>query len=178
MKAIRTSIYPHWRQRKAPVTTYVTEKSITVSPGEYSLKLLGAAAECLVVVDVFDVPDGAEMTKVMLEGIKRLKARAETEQHMNTFFGYVTDLFERFPPGAVMPQSRPSPLSPTDVRSVLHRICRHPNYRDQRLLAIAENGEVFVARDGVVARFTRELPAGSVEEAREAIDLAIRSASS
>lgn len=133
------------------MTQVIREVDLQEPIGSALAALGGPIPGALVVTETFDLPGDVDLLQATLEATKRLAARAIREANMAMLYHWDGHHLAHVNRGGVLAGSLAAPhLTEADVRMVLEQLGHHPNYREQTIIAIAENGTSLSMKDGLV----------------------------
>lgn len=121
------------------ITTVVRESDLvdTVDSARVGMETFNDGI--FVFTDVFEIDDRMTVEGATAEAMSRFEE--EMEKNAAMLFYWNAGHLPHVAPGGTLSGSEPAPLSATTIRSVFAQLIHHPNYRDQTLIAYAEDGE-------------------------------------
>lgn len=150
MKVIRGTIYP--TTDAAGAMTQVIREPDLLGTLDEALRSLGDPVPgALIVTDVFEAAPAAGIEVVTIMAERRRQMTLQRELNMALLYHWDGDYLRHVSERGMLSGSIPAPhLREQDVRSVLQQLARHPNYRHQRVVAIARDWTMLEMHDGVV----------------------------
>lgn len=144
-RALRTIFFGD--PSRPPLLTVAMERDFEASLEVSMHDLRESTTDSLLLMDVFEVPDGELETAI---GPLAIPSQEQQERHKNMAVLYYYDVQSLgvcAADGMVM-QTIPSPLSKDEIVEVLKQVCRNPAYKAQTLHAICEDGSHVKVRKG------------------------------
>lgn len=99
---------------------------------------------------ITDLPDGSIVEAIMAlaEPTEENMERAVTERNMALGFYYLANMLVNVVPGGLLLGTAPHPYDEPDLRWVMERLSKHPDYRDQQIEAPTQDGTIIRWKEG------------------------------
>jgi len=104
-----------------------------------------------VATEIFDIPEGTSIESATFEAQRRLGERLDRECNQALAFYWYARAFLRCADGGMVSATAPAPLDVNELAEVAAALARHPAYRRQTLVQIAEDGRVVRLVEGKVS---------------------------
>jgi hypothetical protein len=156
MRVLRATMYPP-PSVGLPLTTVMRACDLNCPLAE---AVAGAIAPldppAFVATEIFDVPEDTSIESATFEAKRRLDERLDRECNQALAFYWYARALTRCADNGLVSATAPAPLDANELAEVAAALAKHPAYRRQTLVQIAEDGRVVRLTEGKVA----------VEEAR------------
>lgn len=105
----------------------------------------------LTIDEIIEVDHDVEEVEMGLLVVNRLKERQKSELNMAILYFWTAMQLERLTPQGVLATTKVAPLTASEIITVLEQLQHHPNWKQQTIRVIAQDGKVVrLASDGSV----------------------------
>jgi hypothetical protein len=161
MRVLRISL---WGPDLEPLSMVVREHDMTLPLEEVVRQQVESPdAPGYVSHEILEVEE-EDIAAVTLGIVRRHAEQQERERNAAMLYWWDAAQLPRLTEGGVLTATKPAPLSVDEIRDALEQLARHPHYRGQLVVSIAEDGRVVTMRDGaatVSSLFGGEHPGGT-----------------
>ena len=154
MRILRSSVYPHYRRGKEPLTTIVRDQDLKVSIEEFIATM--PSQNIFIINEVLTVSDGQTFEWCLGYAMGQINHRDEANMAM--LYYYDADELLRVTPGGTLAGTVPTPLNVEQIETVLKQLAKHSDYQQQTIKAIAQDGTVVTLMYGQIISQNPEDP--------------------
>lgn len=154
MRILRSSVYPHYRRGKEPLTTIVRDQDLKISIEEFIAAM--PSQDIFIINEILTVPDNSTFDWCLGYALAHINSQDEANMAMLYYFD--ADELHRINPGGTLAGTVPTPLSIEQVETVLKQLAKHSDYQQQTIKAIAQNGTIVTLIHGQIVSQNPEDP--------------------
>jgi hypothetical protein len=151
MRVLRATMYPS-PNVGARLTTVIRECDLNCPLAE---AVADATAPldppAFIATEIFAVPEDTSIEAATLEAKRRLGERLDRECNQAIGFFYYAQALTRCAANGVVSATAPAPLDADELAEIAAALAKHPAYRRQTVVQIAEDGRVVRLTAGKVA---------------------------
>lgn len=127
----------YWSPELKPTTVVVSEADVTVPLDEISVPMETAM---FVKDEIFELADDVSVAGATLFATELCRKNLRNERNQAIMYYWIAMQFQRVRERGVIASPKWAPLSVDEMKAVHKQLIEHPHYRDQTLLAFAEDG--------------------------------------
>jgi hypothetical protein len=151
-RVLRSSLYHDPWCFPFTVITRECDLAVPIQRAAEEMEDQGARSGCLVVTDIFDLPDAlyADPVRVSMEGTGRLtRERLQVERNMAMSYFWNAEKLNITAAGGFLVNPGAAPILIADLQAVMLQLTKRENYQKQTLIFRALDETVITLRDGV-----------------------------
>jgi hypothetical protein len=147
MRILRSTMYP---SADAPPMIVVMRDRDLKGTIEDAIETTGVMPGAFIAYDVFDVIGDATIEQATEMAMERYQEMIDDEQNQALGYHWYGGALGRVTVGGVLSSTKPAPLSVSQLEYMLGQLAKHPNYKGQTVVTIAEDSKVVKMKNGRV----------------------------